>query len=248
MKQSVASGVSARRAFASLALVLGLAVPALAGDRALLDIVGYSSDDRFLVFEEFGIQDGSGFAYSSIYAVDLIEDSWVVGTPVRAVASDENTPLAELRDDAMAEAEELLVELDISVPADIIAMIGDGVPGADGSTLRFGLPGYQPGAVRSDHELTLETFPTTAASPCLQWFDQQPHGYALTLTTDGNERVLHRDERLPRSRGCPQTYRIHAVAVPFGSAQGNGAVAILSAYPLGFEGPDRRFLAVPLGL
>ena len=84
MKQSVASGVSARRAFASLALVLGLAVPALAGDRALLDIVGYSSDDRFLVFEEFGIQDGSGFAYSSIYAVDLIEDSWVVGTPERA--------------------------------------------------------------------------------------------------------------------------------------------------------------------
>ncbi len=53
-----------RRAFA--ALLLGAAacaaVPTLAGDRALIDVIGYSDDLRYLAFEEFGVQDGSGFA------------------------------------------------------------------------------------------------------------------------------------------------------------------------------------------
>jgi predicted secreted protein len=180
--------------------------------------------------------------------VDLLEDSWVVGTPLRMRASDEGTSLADLRKDALADAQPVLAELGISVPADVIALIGDGVPEQDGDSLRFGLPGYGPGTVRSDHELRLETFPAAAASPCLDWFGVEPLGYALTLTTGEEERLLHRDDTLPRSRGCPQDYRLYAVAVPFNSAEGEGAVAILSVYPFGFEGPDRRFLAVPLGL
>ncbi len=248
MRPSVAARDLVRRESASLLLGLGLALPASAGDRALLDIIGYSEDSRFLVFEEFGIQDGSGFAYSNLYAVDLLEDSWVVGTPLRMRASDEGTSLAEIRNEALANAEGLLTELEITVPADVIALLGDGVPEQDGRSLRFGLPGYEPGAVRGDHELELETFPTAAASPCFDWFAVEPLGYELTLTAGGKKRLLHRDDTLPRSRGCPQDYRIHAVAVPFNSAEGKGATAILSVYPFGFEGPDRRFVAVPLGL
>ena len=43
-------------------------------------------------------------------------------------------------------------------------------------------------------------------------------------------------------------YRIYAVVMPadFGGLQ-NAGVAIISTYPFGFEGPDRRFIAVPLG-
>jgi hypothetical protein len=36
--------------------------------------------------------------------------------------------------------------------------------------------------------------------------------------------------------------------MPFMSPSIADAVAIISVYPGGFEGPDRRFLAVPLGL
>ncbi len=239
---------SVQRVTASLALALVLAAPALAGDRALLDIIGYSEDGRFLMFEEFGIQDGSGFAYSNLYAVDLVEDSWVVGTPLRLRASDEETSLAQIREEALTDAQAVLAELDISVPADVIALLGDGVPDQDGKSLQFGLPGYEAGTVRGSHDLRLETFPATAASPCLDWFGVGPLGFALSVTTGDEERQLHRDDMLPRSRGCPQDYRIHAVAVPFDSAEGEGAVAILSVYPYGFEGPDRRFLAVPLDL
>ncbi len=67
-----------------IGLSLLLVMPALAGDRAQIDLIGYSDDGSYFAFEEFGIQDGSGFAYSSIYVVDLVDDSWVVGTPIRA--------------------------------------------------------------------------------------------------------------------------------------------------------------------
>ena len=59
-----------------LCALMLLATPAFAGDRALVDIIGYSENANYFAFEEFGIQDGSGFAYSNIYVVDLETDSW----------------------------------------------------------------------------------------------------------------------------------------------------------------------------
>jgi hypothetical protein len=38
------------------------------------------------------------------------------------------------------------------------------------------------------------------------------------------------------------------MVMPFQGTTLSNAVAIISVYPGGFEGPDRRFLAVPLGL
>ena len=128
------------------------------------------------------------------------------------------------------------------------ALVGDGAPDANAQALRFGSPGYQPGAVMGDYELRLSSFATTAAAPCADWFSVDPMGYQLTISADGNERVVHRDESLPRSRGCPVTYRLYGVTLPFNAGSAEAAVALISVYPGGFEGPDRRFLAVPLGL
>ena len=58
----------------------------LAGDRALIDLIGYSEDGRIFAFEEFGIQDGSGFPYSNIYVVDLPADKWAYGIAVPGAA------------------------------------------------------------------------------------------------------------------------------------------------------------------
>ena len=230
-----------------LALYL-LATPALAGDRALIDIIGYSENASYFAFEEFGIQDGSGFAYANVYVVDLESDSWVLGTPVRVRADDETATLSQIRAEARAGAAETIAALDINVPAEIVAMAGDGAPDNDGRALRFGAPGYAPGAVIGDYELRLSSFPTTAASPCADWFSVDPMGYQLIVSVDGIERLIHRDASLPRSRGCPLAYRIHGVALPFNAGSAEAAVALVSVYPGGFEGPDRRFLAVPLGL
>ncbi|MFC3705272.1 DUF2259 domain-containing protein [Devosia honganensis] len=237
----------AKALVAALAALLPIATPSLAGDRALIDFIGFSPDFRYFAFEEFGIQDGSGFAYANLYVVDLSRDDWVAGTPIRVRADDERRPLAAIRAEAAAGAAGHLAELGIDVPVEVAALIGDGVPDIDAKSLVFGAPGYQPGAVLDRHALALATFETAAASPCADWFGTAPLGFALTLSGEGTETLLHRDAALPRSRGCPLDYRLYGVVMPFTAPVAAHAVAIISVYPGGFEGPDRRFLAVPLG-
>jgi predicted secreted protein len=232
----------------SILALLASALPAMAGDRAALDVIGYSEDARYFAFEEFGIQDGSGFAYSSVYVIDLSTDTWVVGTPIRVQADDSDTALSAVRGEAQAEAAEQIGDLGIDHPADIVALNGDGVPDTEAQVLRFGVPGYLPGSVIGDYELLLSRFDTTAAAPCKEWFSIEPQGYYLSIADGDSERLIHRDGDLPRSRGCPTSYRVYGVALPFMAQSIDDAVALISVYPGGFEGPDRRFIAVPLGL
>lgn len=247
MKPNVAKAGMVRRG-ASLLIALALLVsPALAGDRALVDMIGYSDDARYLAFEEFGIQDGSGFAYSSIYIIDLESDAWVVGTPIREQADDESVTLSQIRAEVQLQAEASLSSFGIDVPAEFVALVGDGAPDADGRTLRFGVPGYTPGEVSGEYEVRLSSFATTAAAPCAEWFSIEPMGYELVVADQGAERLIHRDKALPRSRGCPITYRLYGVVLPFNAGSASDAVALISVYPGGFEGPNRRFIAVPLG-
>ena len=60
-------------------LLCASALSALAADGAFLDIIGYSPDSRYFAFEQYGVQDGSGFPYADIFIVDLASNSWVKG-------------------------------------------------------------------------------------------------------------------------------------------------------------------------
>lgn len=240
----------ARRASAwllALAATCLTGLAALAGDRAEIDLLGYSPDAQFFAFEEFGIQDGSGFAYSNIYVVDLRADAWVAGTPIRVVGGSETEALSAVRAQAAKAASAILPKLAIGEPAIITALIGDGVPGAHGKSLPFGVPGYGAGEVREQHELALSLFPAKAETPCADYFTSVPLGFALSLKKAGQTRQVHQDGTLPASRNCPQDYRIYGVVLPFGATTLAGGVAIISVYAGGFEGLDRRFIAVPLG-
>ena len=247
MKRHVDLVVSARRAAASFFGFLALlAAPALAGDRALVEFIGFSEDAHYFAFEEMGIQDGSGFAYANIYIVDLERDSWVAGTPVRARAEDEDKTIADMRIKARMEAGPIIVQSKISVVADVAALIGDGAVGLDAHALSFGRPSYAAGEVMDERQLTLETFATKSPEDCEGFFGSAPLGFALTLSGGDAPVTLHRDDgTLPQSRGCPLDYRLYAVVLPGLDAPQGGGVVIVSVYPGGFEGPDRRFLAVP---
>ncbi|MEX0628372.1 MAG: DUF2259 domain-containing protein [Cucumibacter sp.] len=237
----------ARRFLIALGLsILSLGAPA--AERAELDLIGYSPDGRYFAFEEFGIQDGSGFAYSSVYVVDLAEDDWAAG-PFRRQAPDEITTLATIRDEALEDATEALGALDVLHPAVLIAMNGDGETGADGLSLDFGVPGYSdPGHVFGSYRLSLEIFKAPSPLDCIAYLGDDPMGFGLILGSDDFDREIYRDAAIPGSRGCPTTYRIHAVAVPYQSYDLAHAVALISVYAFGFEGVDRRFVAVPLTL
>ncbi|MDO8358974.1 MAG: DUF2259 domain-containing protein [Devosia sp.] len=245
MRQNAGPAALARLG-ASLALLLLMLVPALAGDRALIDLIGYSEDGRYFAFEEYGVQDGSGFAYSDVYVVDLPADKWLYGSPFNAQAEDEDTTLAEMRAAALKKAGDKLEETGITVPAEILALRGDGVSEGDGKTLGFSRPaccGPIPQGPE-DYTLTLETFPADSPEDCVGLTGEKGLGYALRFDDGETVRELHRDAKLPKSRGCPLDYRLYAVVQPF--EQTGSYVAIVSSYPFGFEGPDRRFLAVPI--
>lgn len=237
------------RFFLFCGLVAGMLAisPAQAGDKALLEAIGFSSDERYFAFEEYGIQDGSGFAYSTTYVIDLSADRWVVGTPVHLQSDDEDESLYDLRQRSHEEARSRLYDLEIFLPAQLAAAIGDGVPGEDGQILSFGLPGFSgPGSVVGKYTLSLETFTAPSGAPCMDWFGEQANGFALKIEDFGAARETHRDRTLPRSRGCPVSYRIRAVYLPYQATDISRSVALISVYAYGFEGLDRRFIAVPL--
>lgn len=247
MTRNVVQAVSARLAASFFGLLLLLS-PALAGDRALINFIGFSEDGKHFAFEEYGVQDGSGFAYSSIYVIDLANDMWTYGTPFDARAPEDapDTPLSVVRTQALERAQESLKPRKVTQPVEILALLGEGVTGTDGKTMSFSTPMCcGPGQTQDDaFTLTLETFP--AKSSLDYCADLDSVGYALSITNANGTTELHRDKKtIPASRGCTLDYRLYAVVQPFEGGPG-GRVAILSTYPQGFEGPDRRFLAIAI--
>ena len=233
---------------ASLVLALAGQTPAVAGDRAILDILGYSRDLRYFVYEEYGEIDGVGLAYSYIYVVDLTTGEFAGGSPFRAEADeDAQQPIADMRAKTREAAKAELATLDILFPGEIEALSGDGVIGP-ATEMRFGLPVYTPpGATEGDYTLSLETFDLKLSETCQARIDDRGKGFALSIAGDGSKRELHRDATLPEWRGCPTDYRLYAVVMPHEEGDLSNGVAIVAAYPFDFEGSSRRFVVVPIG-
>jgi predicted secreted protein len=222
--------------------------PAAAGDQALIDFIGYSTDLRYFAFEEYGIQDGSGSAYSSVYLIDLQADAWVAGTPYRAASREDEKSLVETRHEARRAAMARIRDLKIDTPVQIAALSGDGTVGP-ATEMRFGFPSWgPPGATQGDYTLTLDTFDMSPTPACTETIGKPGMGYALSIKGQDVAREIHRDRSVPQSRGCPVGYRLYAVVFPYEDGEIVNAVAIVASYPFGFEGPDRRFLAVSIGM
>jgi len=235
----------------SLVITLFVSVaPAQAGDFAQPAIIGYSSDFRYFAFEEFGIEDASGFPYSTIYFVDLKDNSLVAGATVKVRLDKDVDPLAgdlvRARSQARAKARPLLDSLQISWPAEMLAYNGDGVPDLAGLSLRFGTTGYN-GAVIGDYQLSLKMVATDTALECESWAMSKPQGFVLTIADYSGESEIYRDQTLPGSKNCPLFYKISGVFAPFAAVDISSAIALISVYSSGWEGPDRRFIVVPVG-
>ena len=233
-----------------LAMAIGLsALPAAAGDRALIDFIGYSQDLRYLAFEQYGELDGIGLAYSDISIIDLSTGEFAAGSPFHKEADETaQQPLPEIRVAAAAAAKAALADISVTIPVEIEALSGDGVIGPS-TEMRFGLPAYnlEPGTTQGDYTLSLTTFELPKSELCDAKLGRPPQGFALSISGDGPPRELHRDAALPSWRGCPTGYRLYAMVAPHeGSGLFSGA-AIVSAYPFDFEGPSRRFVVVPIG-
>lgn len=240
--------VPAASALLAASLIALSAAPALAGDAAKLDPIGFSEDGRFFAYEEYGIQDGSGFPYDNIYVVDLIADKWVA-PPVRVRLDDENATLTAARQQAMARAKAMLDKAALVLPAEILLLNADGEVAPNGTDVQFGTYGNGLDDVLGTLKLSLARFDSTTSEPCASYGMEDPvQGFALTLADEaGNSAEIYRDASVPASRGCVSDYRIHAVLSPFPAGMSaSPMVAVIGVYSLGFEGPDRRFVTVPV--
>jgi predicted secreted protein len=224
-------------------------VPALAGDSALINFIGFSNDERYLAFEEYDETDGIGVAYSGISIIDLTTGDFAAGSPFYKEADEKKQePLAEIRAVSAAAARAALAELEITRPVEVLALSGDGVIGP-ATEIRFGLPAWsiEPGGTQGDYTLSLQTFDLPKTAACDAKIERAPQGFALSLAGDGATRELHRDTALAQWRGCPVGYRLYAMVTPYEGSGLSAGAAIVSAYPFDFEGPSRRFVVVPIG-
>lgn len=241
----------------SAAIFCASALPALAADGAYLDIIGYSPDSRYFAFEQYGVQDGSGFPYADIFIVDLVSNTWVKGTPIRERLEDEGARIATAHKAAMARAVPLLKLLAIGEPAAILASNPSGEVVAERSRITFDRWYRSSGPSSPDnherpevrYELMIGTVELPQAEGCPDDMGKTV-GLVVSLkrVLTGEVKEIHRDTSLPKSRGCATGYDIDTVVAHAGFPSPDRMVAIIGTYSFGFEGYDRRFIAIPFVL
>lgn len=238
-------------------LVLAAAITALlcvgvrAGDYATLNFIGFSKDGRYLAFEEFGVQDGSGFPYSNYYFIDVLKNSYAA-SPVTVRIDRDTATEALARSRAKLGAGAALRRLKIvagnqgsHVVARLLTDVGvnhffsDKPEGPQ--TINFAeLIGsmYRSG----DFNLVLKSPEAKSTKGCEYAKDDYTVVMLdLSLVDRGNDRTvtLQKDASLPSARGCPISYAMQHVYL-----YEDKIAVFINTYYRGFEGPDMRYMVV----
>jgi predicted secreted protein len=235
-----------RQALAAL-LLASWPMAAQAGDAAKLDILGFSKDGGIFAFEEYGVQDGSGFPYANRFYIDTATDKFVAKTPVRVRLDDEHSSIENARNKASLDAqgvtsladEELRATAGVTVAFNPVTELS-----ADPFKVTINprpvFPAIDPALI-----IQLEEIAVPASETCQNTGEIK--GFRLTALedkADAKPELLHEDTSVPTSRGCPQGYSIGAVQTYYPEG-GKPVIAVMIAVRgIGFEGPDYRWLAV----
>lgn len=235
-------------------MILAFAHAAEAADGAKFRALGFSADTRFFAFEQYGVQDGSGFAYADIFVLDIQADNWVQGTPVSVLLEDETLSVAAVRANAKKQVEPILKSLAVTHDAELLAANPFTEVLTDRSKVTFhdhynnsmGIFGNADNQGSWDLIASQVKVPLPAGCEA----DIGVVGYKLEIKNNksGVTTVLHEDKSIPKSRFCAVGYDIEAIVQPVGGSDSGQMVAVIGVYRRGFEGADRRFIAVPFKL
>lgn len=240
----------------ALFLLLMSATAAHAADGAQSRAIGFSPDGKYFAFEQYGIQDGSGFAYSDIFVIDIAANEWVKGSPVRVLDESEEANIDAARAKAMAGAKPVIDELKVTGSFDTLLHRPFTDFTNDRRKVRFAR-WYSSTADTGAYdylgsfELEVKDIALPAPADCLETDIAMPVGMEVTVKNlkTGTIKSMAKDSAIPKSRNCPHRYDIEAVFVPSAYNMPNDpVVALIGTYSRGFEGSDRRFIAVPIVL
>jgi predicted secreted protein len=213
---------------------------AMAGDYAERNVIGFSPDGAYFAFVEYGVQDGSGFPYANAYVIATATDSWVKDTPVRVRIDDEAASVATAYAEAMNGIRPVIEQYAIATPAVVLASSPLTEVSTDPHQVAFLLRMPVPPDTSQAFVLTL-TETTLPAADCPD-MGEPFKGFTLDLRLpDGTTRRLSEDKSIPASRRCPLGYRVSEVLV---DPSRTVLAVLIDVMSVGFEGPDRRFLAV----
>jgi predicted secreted protein len=236
---------------AQLLLAVLIFGPAQAADGAKFRPLGFSKDSRYFAFEQYGIQDGSGFAYADVFILDIFEDKWVKGTPIKVLLEDEVMSVVDVRAKAKQQARNVLAQAGITEDTEYLAANPFTEVSRTRNTVTFhdhynnsmGIAGN----TDNQGSWKLSASDVNLAIPADCETDMGVTGYKLLLKNNksGTTTVLHQDQIIPKSRSCPVGYDIEAIVQPAGGSKAGQMAAIIGVYSRGFEGADRRFIAVP---
>ncbi|MFK7901806.1 MAG: DUF2259 domain-containing protein [Nitratireductor sp.] len=254
MKPQVKNAISTLPArfinFSFLTLLL-LAVSCLntfAGDYATRNIIGFSNDGNLFALEEYGIQDGSGFAYANIYLINTQNDSWTGGSPWRAFIEEDSinakASIAKARNQARQLAANKLGAITqtgfiaatnrhteiAEKPLSFKAHPRHFVPSSD-QTIEFELE------IKDVHQANA---PTNHCSGITNI-----KGFNLYQIIDNQKVALHIDgPKIPKSRNCPLNYKFADIITYYPANDTPKFAVLLLIESFGFEGPDGRYLAI----
>jgi predicted secreted protein len=240
---------SARISLALVVLLFISITAAHAGDFANLNFIGFSKDGRHLAFEEYGIQDGSGWAYSNFYFVDVVKNVYAAPSITIRIENDYATE-RQARTKAKLSAAASLRKLRIverNVGTQVVSRLLTDVSAnhylssdtGKTQTVEFAemiASMYRKG----DYELVMNPS-EVKVKDCEYTDDQSVFKLELLLKDKDLDKtvVLQRDSALPKSRACPLSYAIQHVYL-----YENNIAVFLNTYHMGFEGPDMRYLVV----
>lgn len=227
-----------------LASALLSATPALAGDMAQIDILGFTADGGIFAFEEYGVQDGSGFPYAHRFYIDTSTDRFVSGSPVRVRLEDENASLQAARAEARRKGERIVRdrELDPGFAAGVNAI---GEMNADAVRMVVNPRPVFP-MIDEPLEFRLDPIPMPQIVRCAGFGEVYGFRALRIRARDGAPtETLHEDrDKIPLSRGCPTGYGVVAVQTAYPDAGEPVFALVVSVARTGFEGPDHRYLAI----
>lgn len=234
-----------RSMFLALAIAVTAVPPAVAGDTAEIAILGFSGDGSVFAFEEYGIQDGSGFPYANRYYIDTATDRHVEGTPLRVRIDDESASLDDARRQARDAGQAIVGDPELEAHRGFTAG-WNAVTELSADPYRMAVnprPVIPP--IDDPVEFRLREIAMPQPERCPDLGDIV--GFGLTrigLAPDETARSIHEDTSVPASRGCPLGYRIGGIQTYHPQSGPPVFAVLISVRTVGFEGPDHRWMAV----
>lgn len=219
---------------------------AIAGDVPSLDILGFSEDGGIFAFEEYGIQDGSGFPYARRFYVDTEKDRFLAGTPIRVRLDKEDAPLDAARVEARRQGEKIIADAELARhPGYVAGWNAVTEQSANPQVMRV-LPRPIFPSPDDPLEVRLEELSLPVESDCMGQGDTKGFRLLRVGTTAGVEtRMLHEDTAIPESRHCPLGYSVGGLLTYYPNGTAPIFVVMVAVRSVGFEGPNYNWIAVP---